>query len=78
MLVTQVWTVNQMRPEALASAAAWIQMGFLGRLALSAVLLVVALQQGIVPGLLAGAGLLVSRWAILAWLERTDWHLVQQ
>ena len=78
MLFTQVWTVNQMRPEALASAAAWMLLGFLGRLALVAVLLVVALQRGIVPGLLAGAGLLVSRWAILVWLERTDWHLVQE
>jgi hypothetical protein len=77
MLFTQLWTVNHMRPEALASAAAWMLVGVLGRLALVAVLLVAALQRGIVPGLLAGAGLLVSRWAILAWLERADWHLVQ-
>ena len=78
MLFTHVRTVNQMRPEALASAATWVLLGFLGRLALVAVLLVAALQRGIVPGLLAGAGLLVSRWAILAWLERADWHLVQE
>ena len=78
MLFTQIWTVNQMRPEALASASAWMLLGFLGRLALVAVLLVTALQRGIVPGLLAGAGLLVSRWTILVWLERADWHLVQE
>ncbi len=78
MLFTQVWTVNQMRPETLASASAWMPLGFLGRLALVAVLLAAALQRGIVPGLLAGAGLLVSRWAILVWLERADWYLVQE
>ncbi len=77
MLFTQIWTVNRMRPETAVSATAWMLVGILGRLILVAALFMAALRQGILPGLLAGTGLLVSRWAILVWLERTDWHLVQ-
>lgn len=77
MLASQLWTVNRIAPQSGAIVAAWLLLGMLGRLALVAVLFVAALRVGIVPCLLAGAGLLVSRWGLFAWLEHTDWRAVE-
>jgi hypothetical protein len=77
LLRTQAWTVNRISPRAGAGAAGWLIVGLLGRLALVGLLFYAALRQGIAPGLLAGAGLLSSRWLLLAWLERTNWHWIE-
>jgi hypothetical protein len=65
--LTLLWTVARLRPEAALGALTGVAMGALVRLALVAALLVAALQRGIVPGLLAFAGLWLSRWSVLCW-----------
>ncbi|MBC8449836.1 MAG: hypothetical protein H8D78_19050 [Chloroflexi bacterium] len=61
-------TVARLRPDAPPRAVAWILGGALLRLGLAASLLIVALQRGILPGLLAFAGLWLARWGMVCWL----------
>lgn len=63
-------TVGRLRPEAgcpPAPALFLIAGGFVVRLTLSALVLVVALQQSSAAGLLAFAGLWLGRWTVLLW-----------
>lgn len=63
--LTLRWTVDRLRPDAVLIGAPLIAMGFVLRLGLSAGLLATALQRGIVPGLLACAGLWLARWLVV-------------
>lgn len=63
-------TALALDPAAPARTAAVTVGGILFRLGLSGGLLVVALRQGIVPGLLAFAGMLVARWVWVIWACR--------
>jgi hypothetical protein len=60
--LTLRWTVGRLRPDTPPAGIPLIALGFLLRLALSAGLLIIALQRGIAPGLLAFVGLWLSRW----------------
>ena len=60
--LTLLGTAAALDPGAMVRTAAVVLGGFLLRLGLSGGLLAVALKQGIVPGLLAFAGLTVARW----------------
>jgi len=58
-----LWSsVARLRPDAPRRAVAWVLGGALLRWAAAAGLLIAALQRGIVPGLLAFAGLWLARW----------------
>jgi hypothetical protein len=61
-------TALALDPATPARAAVVAVGGVLLRLGLSGGLLVIALKQGIVAGLLAFAGLLVARWAWVIWV----------
>ena len=60
--LTLRWTVGRLRPDTAPASIPLIALGFLLRLALSAGLLIIALQRGIALGLLAFVGLWLSRW----------------
>jgi hypothetical protein len=63
-------TVDRLSPETSANAVLGIMGGTAVRWGLIAGLLIVALHQGAVAGLLAFAGLWLSRWATVIW-----WHV---
>jgi hypothetical protein len=66
--LTLWWTVARLRPGAPRRAVAWALGGVMLRWGLAASLLITALQRGIVPGLLAFAGLWLARWGMACWL----------
>ena len=66
--LTLWWGVGCIRPEAPHRAVAWALGGALLRWTVVAGVLIVALQQGIVPGLLAFSGLWLARWGTTCWL----------
>ena len=66
------WTVLRLRPESLSRAMAWVLGGAALRLGLAALLLVAAIRQGIVAGLLAFLGLWIGRWAAVWYLSRSQ------
>ncbi len=61
----QRWTVARLCPSAPRRALAWTLGGATLRWALMASLLIGALQQGLVPGLLVCAGLSSARWGLV-------------
>ena len=63
------WTVARLHPDAPGQAVAWALGGAMLRWSLAAGLLMTALQRGVVPGLLAFAGLWLARWGIVCWLN---------
>jgi len=63
------WTVARLRPDVPGQAVVWALGGAMLRWSLAAGLLVTALQRGVVPGLLAFAGLWLTRWGIVYWLN---------
>lgn len=66
--LTLWWTVARFRPGAPIRVVAWVLAGAVLRWGLAASLLITALQRGIVPGLLAFAGLWLARWGMVCWL----------
>ncbi len=60
--LTLCWTVAHFRPDAPRHAVAWAVGGALVRWSLAAGLLIIALRHGVLPGLLAFAGLWLGRW----------------
>jgi hypothetical protein len=60
--LTLRWTINRLRPDTALASIPLVTLGFLLRLGLSAGLLVIALQCGIVPGLSAFVGVWLARW----------------
>ena len=65
--LTLWWTVARLRPGAPRGVVAWALGGAMLRWALTVGLLSSALQRGIVPGLLAFAGLWLVRWGMACW-----------
>jgi len=63
--LTLWWTVGRLRPDVSGRAVAWILGGALLRWGLIAGLLVAALQRGVLPGILAFAGLWLARWGMV-------------
>ena len=61
--------VARLRPTAPRRTVAWVTGSALLRWSLVTGLLTYALQHGILPGLLAFAGLWLVRWAMVCWLE---------
>jgi len=59
--------VARLRPDASARAVAGMVGGAALRWALVTALLVVALRQGVVSGVLAFAGLWLVRWGLIGW-----------
>lgn len=66
--VTLWWTVARLQPDAPRQAITWTLGGAILRWGLAAGLLITALQRGIMPGLLAFAGLCLVRWGMTCWL----------
>ncbi|MDY7078274.1 MAG: hypothetical protein SXV54_15265 [Chloroflexota bacterium] len=64
-------SVARLRPNAPPSTVTWVLGGALLRWVAVAGLLIVALQHGILPGLLAFAGLWLARWGIVCSAQRT-------
>jgi len=61
-----LWSsVARLRPAAPGRAVAWVLGGALLRWSLAAGVLIAALQRGVLPGLLAFAGLWLARWGIV-------------
>jgi len=58
-------TVARLQPTAPCHAVAWTLASTLLRWGLAAGLLIAALQRGIVPGLMAFAGLWLARWVTI-------------
>ena len=65
-------SVARLRPNVSGHTVAWILGGAILRLGLAAGLLVVALQRGILPGILAFAGLWLARWGTVFSAKNTD------
>ncbi len=59
------WTVASLQPSAPGHAVAWVLGSTLLRWGLAAGLLIAALQYGILPALLAFAGLWLARWGTI-------------
>ena len=66
--LTLWWTVARLQPDAPRRALAWALGGAMLRWGLAVGLLITALQRGIVPGLVAFAGLWLTRWGMACWL----------
>ena len=76
---TQHWTVMRRRPEAAGRAIVWTLAGAVLRWLLAAALLLVAVQQSAVAGLLVVAGMMIARWAlILRWHGRAGISRAQE
>lgn len=67
--LTRRWTVARLQAEMENSALALTLGGLVVRLSLVAMLLIVGLRQGIVPGLLAFVGLWVTRMVTVIWFH---------
>jgi hypothetical protein len=65
--LTRWWTVSRLRHEMRLPPLALVWGGVILRLALVATLLTLGLRQGMIPGLVAFAGLWVSRWGSAIW-----------
>jgi hypothetical protein len=65
--LTRWWTISHLRHEMRLSPLALVWGGLTVRLALAAALLIIALRNGIIPGLLAFAGLWLARWGTAIW-----------
>jgi hypothetical protein len=68
--LTAKWAVARLCPTAPGRAVSWTVTGAILRWGLAAGLLIAALQRGIVPTLLAFAGLWLARWGIVYWWYR--------
>ena len=80
--VMQWWTVARLHPREPLHAVVTVIGGMVIRWLLAAIVLTMALQNGIIPGLVAFAGMLLARWAMLVYLtsrptlfERFDTHV---
>jgi hypothetical protein len=62
--LTQWWTVSRLRPRVRLAPLALVWGGLILRLALVAAVLTLGLRRGVIPGLLAFAGLWLARWGI--------------
>ena len=65
--LTRWWTVSRLRHDMRLRPLALVWSGVILRLALVAALLILGLKQGIIPGLLAFAGLWLARWGTAIW-----------
>ena len=65
--LTRWWTVSRLRREMRLSPLALVWGVLILRLALVAALLILGLRRGIIPGLLAFAGLWLARWGTVIW-----------
>ena len=63
--LTLWWTVARLQPSARGHGVAWVLGSTLLRWGLAAGLLIAALQYGILPALLAFAGLWLARWGTI-------------
>lgn len=68
--LTAKWAVARLGPTAPVRAVSWMVAGALLRWGLAAGLLIAALRRGIVPALLAFAGIWLARWGIIYWWYR--------
>jgi len=66
--LTLWWTVARLHPDAPRSAVNLVLGGAILRWSFAAGLLIAALQRGIVPALLAFAGMWLTRWGLACWL----------
>lgn len=66
-VLSLAWTVGRLRPEMAGRALAMVWVGAVLRWGLAALLLSLALRQGILPGLCAFAGLWLARSLAVAW-----------
>ncbi len=62
-------TVSRLSTETMSRSLTLTVGGMLLRLGLVTGLLIAGLMQGIVPGLLAFAGLWITRWTIVLWFS---------
>jgi len=73
------WTVSQLRGGMRVNPLSLVWGGFILRLALVTGLLSLGLSRGILPGLLAFAGLWLARWITTIWFgalsRRAETHL---
>ncbi|MBS3783245.1 MAG: ATP synthase subunit I [Anaerolineae bacterium] len=67
------WTVARLRAGMAGSPLKPTLGAMVARLALVAGLLIAALRNGILPGLLAFAGLWLTRSAAAIWLHKSSW-----
>jgi hypothetical protein len=68
--LTLWWTVARLHPDTPHHAIAWTIAGLILRWSLVTGLLIVALQYGIAPALLAFASLELTRWGMVWWQHR--------
>jgi len=69
LFVSQWWTIRRIEPGSPYRALGWLYGGFIGRFALVTLFLSLTLQNGVLSALVAFIGLLVSRWALLVWVD---------
>jgi hypothetical protein len=69
------WTVSHLRYQTRRSALALVWGGFILRQAAVAALLTLGLKRGIIPGLLAFAGMCLARWGSVIWFGALRWQV---
>ena len=70
--LTQQWTVNQLHVNSTKKVTLLLIGGFFVRIALAGIVLFAAVQQGIIPALLAFAGLWFARWGLSLYWHKTQ------
>ncbi len=68
--LSRTWSVSRLQPRNPGAGVAWVEVGLLLRLALTAALLTFALREGLVAGLCALAGLWAVRWWMVSRMQR--------
>lgn len=69
-VLTQWWSISHLQPGSGLAGIGWMMAGVVGRLAITAVLLLVALSASVSAGLLTFAGWWLGRWPLLLWCNR--------
>jgi hypothetical protein len=64
---TRKWTVEHLRG---LPSMGWLMLGIAFRLALTAIVLMLAFRHAAVSGIGALAGYLICRWAMIWWINR--------
>ncbi len=69
--LSRLWSVSHLRPHHPEAGVAWIEIGLLLRLVLTAGVLALALHHGLLDGLCAFAGLWGMRWWMIHRIQHT-------
>jgi hypothetical protein len=68
-IASQWLVIRKLEPQSKTKVAWFFSLGFVLRLALAGVLLILAIKQGFLSAIIMFVGMLVSRYGILFWIN---------